>query len=102
MEKTVVAAPHQQLNIGLNYQYKLFNFNLSAQHVNELYAAIETPTTQESIQSFTLMNARISAKLYKNIEVFIAGHNLLNETYEINYGYPMPGINFHGGLNVSF
>lgn len=102
MEKTVVAAPHQQLNIGLNYQYKLFNFNLSAQHVNELYAAIETLTTQESIHSFTLMNARISAKPYKNIEVFIAGHNLLNETYEINYGYPMPGINFHGGLNVSF
>lgn len=102
MEKVVVAAPHQQFNVGLNYQYKLFNFNLSAQHVNELYAAIETLTTQESIQNFTLLNARISAKPYKNIEVFIAGHNLLNETYEINYGYPMPGINFHGGLNVSF
>lgn len=100
MDNPVVAAPNQQLNVGLNYQYKLFNFNLSAQHVNELYAAIETPTTQESIQSFTLMNARISAKPYKNIEVFIAGHNLLNETYEINYGYPMPGVNFHGGITL--
>lgn len=102
MEKVVVAAPRQLFNLGLNYQYKLFNFNLSAQHVNKLYAAVETLTTQESIQNFTLMNARISAKANKNIEVFIAGHNLLNETYEINYGYPMPGINFHGGLNVSF
>lgn len=98
MEKVVVAAPRQQLNLGVNYHYKIFNINLSARHINKLYASVN----QERIQNFTLLNARISAKPYKNIEVFIAGHNLLNETYEINYGYPMPGINFHGGLNVSF
>jgi iron complex outermembrane receptor protein len=96
MEKVVVAAPHQQFNIGVNYQYKLFNINLSAQHVDKLYASV----TQESIQNFTLFNSRISAQAHKNLEIFVAGHNLLNETYEINYGYPMPGINFHGGITL--
>jgi len=96
MEKVVVAAPHQQLNIGVNYQYKIFNINLSAQHVDKLYASV----TQESIQNFTLLNSRISAQAYKNLEIFVAGHNLLNQTYEINYGYPMPGINFHGGITL--
>ncbi|MDO9635106.1 MAG: TonB-dependent receptor [Paludibacter sp.] len=95
MEKTIVAAPKHQFNINLNYQYKILNFNVSAQHVNELYASI----SPENIQNFTLLNARISAKVTKPFEVFISGHNLLNQQYQINNGYPMSGINFHGGFN---
>jgi len=48
-----------------------------------------------------LMNARVSAKINKQWQVFVAGHNLLNQSYEINDGYPMPGINFHGGINMA-
>lgn len=96
MEKTVVAAPHQQLNVGVNYLYKIFSINLSTQYVDKLYASV----APQSIQNFTLLNSRISAQINKNLDIFVAGHNLLNQTYEINYGYPMPGINFHGGLNI--
>jgi outer membrane cobalamin receptor len=95
MDKTIVAAPKHQFNINLNYQYKMFNFNVSGQHVNELYASL----SPENIQNFTLLNARVSAKVLKPFEIFISGHNLLNQQYQINNGYPMPGINFHGGFN---
>ncbi|MEA4937151.1 MAG: TonB-dependent receptor [Paludibacter sp.] len=98
MDKPVVGAPRQQLNAGLNYQYKMFNLNLNVQHVEELYPSVN-PLRK---QNFTLLNSRVSAKPQKNIEVFLAGHNLLNQTYEINDGYPMPEINFHGGLNINF
>jgi len=95
METKIVAAPKHQFNINLNYQYKIVNINVGAQHVNGLYASI----IQENIQNFMLLNARISAKVLKPLEVFISGHNLLNQQYQINDGYPMPGINFHGGFN---
>lgn len=95
MEKIVVAAPKHQFNIHANYQYKMLNFNLGAQHVNTLYASL----TPENIQSFTLLNVRVSAKVYKGTDLFISGHNLLNQQYQINNGYPMPGINIHGGLS---
>lgn len=95
MEKTVVAAPKHQFNIHANYQYKMFNFNLGLQHVNTLYAAL----TPVNIQSFTLLNGRVSAKITKQFDVFVSGHNLLNQQYQINNGYPMPGLNMHGGVS---
>lgn len=98
MDKPVVAAPRQQFNAGLNYRYRIFNLNLNAQYIDRLNSSVN-PINE---QSFALLNARISARPYKNAEIFFAGHNLLNQTYEINDGYPMPGINFHGGIQFNF
>lgn len=95
MEKKIVAAPKHQFNINLNYQYEMVNFNVAAQHVNTLYAALNPG----NIQNFTLFNARVSVKASKQLDIFAAGHNLLSQQYQINDGYPMPRINFHGGVN---
>jgi outer membrane receptor protein involved in Fe transport len=96
MKQPIVAAPRHQANLHLNYQYKKINTNLSAQHVNTLYAAL----APETIQHFTLLNARVAVQLSRSLSVFVAGHNLLNQQYQINHGYPMPGINLHGGMNL--
>lgn len=95
MRKRLIAAPKHQTNINLNYQLKKFNFNVSAQYINGLYTSI----TPEITQNYALLNARVSYKVLKQLELFASGHNLLNQQYEVNYGYPMPGINFHGGFN---
>lgn len=104
MKKIMIGAPRHQFNINMNYQYQWFNFNLSAQHVNRLYALLVgvNPETLVRLSNFTLMNARASAKISKQLQVFVAGHNLLNQSFEINEGYPMPGINFHGGVHLNF
>ena len=52
--------------------------------------------------NYFLLNARLSVHPLKQMELFVAGNNLLNQQYEINYGYPMPGINFMGGVNLKF
>jgi len=98
MDKIVIAAPRQQLNIGANYSYKIWGIHLSAQHIDKLY----TDRSSLSTQSYTLLNARVTARPLKQLELFVAGNNLLNQQYEINYGYPMPGIYFNGGFNVRF
>ena len=38
----------------------------------------------------------------KYVDVFVKGENLTNKKYNINYGYPMPGIIVFGGFNLHF
>ena len=52
--------------------------------------------------NYLVLNARISYEINKCLNVYLSGNNLLNSEYEINYGYPMPGINFSGGINFKF
>ncbi len=98
LDKPVIAAPQQQYNVSANYGYKIWSFNISTQHIEKLY----TSTQPEKIQNYTLVNARLAVKPHKNFELFVAGNNLLNQNYEINYGYVMPGIYYNAGINVQF
>lgn len=104
ISKAVIAAPRQQLNISANYNYKIWNLNVSSQYIEKLYTFISpNPAVPPIVQpNYFLLNARLSAKPLKNLEVFLAGNNLTNSLYQINYGYPMPGIYFNTGLNVKF
>lgn len=96
LSKALIAAPEHQINFSANYTYKMFNTNLSLQHIENLYTSV----MPEIKQSYTLLNLRISANILKNATIFVAGNNLLNQSYEINYGYPMPEINFAAGFNL--
>ena len=93
--KAIMAAPRQQANISANYKYKVWNINLSTQYIERLYTSMTTIQPQ-----YLLLNARISAHPLKLLEIFIAANNILNQTYEINKGYAMPGINFNAGINI--
>lgn len=104
LSKVVIAAPRQQLNISANYNYKIWNLNVSTQYIEKLCTFISpNPSVPPVVQpNYFLLNTRLSARPLKQLEIFVAGNNLLNQQYEINYGYPMPGINFNGGFNVKF
>jgi len=99
----VVAAPRQQLNVSANFKHKIWSLNVSTQYIENLYTAIYSPafpSIPTTRMNYLLLNARLSARPLKQLEVFVAGNNLLNQQYEINYGYPMPGIYFNAGFNV--
>ncbi len=101
LNKAVLAAPRQQLNVSANCSYKIWSLNVSTQYIEKLYTLVSPGST--IIQpDYVLLNARLSARPLKNLEVFVAANNLLNQSYQINYGYPMPGINFNAGFNVKF
>jgi iron complex outermembrane receptor protein len=34
------------------------------------------------------------------MKLFVKGENLLDQSYEINDGYPMPGITAFGGVSI--
>ncbi len=98
-EKKVLAAPEQLANLSVNYRYKIWNFNAGLQHVEKLYTRI---TPAPVTETYTLLNARASAQLSRTVNIYLSGNNLLNKHYEINYGYPMPGINWNTGVKINY
>ncbi|MGB3008427.1 MAG: TonB-dependent receptor, partial [Chitinophagaceae bacterium] len=93
-----LAAPRQQINLYANYSYKKWSLNGGFQYIEKLC----TKLTPETAEYYLLANTRLSFIPAKGITFFLSGNNLFDEKYEINYGYPMPGFNFIGGINVKF
>ena len=103
LSKVVIETPRQQANISANYSYKIWNLNVSAQYIEKLYVLNTTNPFAgviESTPDYFLLNARLSVRPMKQLELFLVESNLTNTKYQINYGYPMPGINFNAGFNV--
>lgn len=99
MDNLVLAAPQQQILYGAMWKNKKFSVSLDGKTISGLYTKLPAESDPSGAkQDFTVMNVRISWQVVKYTEVFVTGRNLLNAKYEIFDGYPMPGINFIGGL----
>lgn len=97
-DKITLAAPRQQFNTNVNYNYKIWNFFTGLQYIDKLYSSLNPAHTQY----YSLWNTRVSAVPFRKVSVFIAANNLLNQQYQINYGYPLPGRNYSAGVDVRF
>lgn len=98
METPVVGAPEHKAYLGGSYTNKGWHASTGLQYVNGLYSAVG-PDVKED---FLLWNARVSYQLSDMLQLWVNGDNLLNTKYQINAGYPMPGIAFMAGVNLSF
>jgi iron complex outermembrane receptor protein len=98
METPVVGAPEHKAYLGGSYTGNGWHASTGLQYVNGLYSAVG-PDKKED---FLLWNARLSYQLTDMVQLWVNGDNLLNTKYQINAGYPMPGIAFMGGINLSF
>ena len=98
MENPVLAAPEHKLYVGIDYNRKWFGFSTGAQYVEGLYTSL----SPEEKESFVQWNARATVRPSKMLELFVKGENLLNQKYEINNGFPMPGATVMGGVNLNF
>lgn len=97
MKNKIVACPEQQIFLSGTYKWDRLSFNLSVQHIHNLFTRI-TPAEEKC--SYTLLDSKIAFAFNKYIDVFVKGENLTNKKYYINYGYPMPGIIMFGGINL--
>ena len=98
MENPVLAAPEHKFYVGIDYNRKWFGFSTGAQYVEGLYTSL----SPEEKESFVQWNARATVRPSKMLELFVKGENLLNQKYEINNGFPMPGATVMGGVNLNF
>lgn len=100
MENPIIASPEHQAFFSARYKIKKFTFSTNLQAINGLYTSV----AQDDIRkvNYLVLNAKAAYNINNFISIYIYGNNLLNSKYEINYGYPMPGINIFGGLNIQF
>ena len=98
METPVIGAPEHKVYFGGSYTDNGLHVSTGLQYINGLYSAVG-PDKKEN---FLLWNARVSYQLTDMVQLWVNGDNLLNTKYQINAGYPMPGIAFMGGVNLSF
>lgn len=100
MRYAVIAAPKHKLYVGADFNKGRWSASTGVQYVAGLYTSVsESATTQEN---FVLWNLRAAFRTTKWLEIFAKGENLLNQKYEINLGFPMPGATVMVGLNVKF
>lgn len=97
--ETVLFAPKHMLNFQMDYTHDKFNVLAGLQRVAGLNTSIESDIQKEY---YTLLHARFHWKALDYLNVFIEGNNLLNTQYQIEYNYPMPGINVLGGIGFHF
>lgn len=108
METPVVGAPKHKAYLGGSFSSKGWHASTGLQYINSLYTTPKTekPATvlanPDITEDFLLWNARVSYQLTDMVQLWVNGDNLLNTKYQINAGYPMPGIAFMGGVNLSF
>ncbi|HUX55376.1 MAG TPA: hypothetical protein VMV77_00255, partial [Bacteroidales bacterium] len=60
------------------------------------------PSAKTSYQNYVLLNSKISYQVLKYAELFISAENILNQEYENNLYYSMPGITAFGGIKMRF
>ena len=99
MEHPVIAAPTYKGFLGANYHYNKWTIVAGMQYINVLYTAVGD---NEQKENFCLLNATVSYAIWKGLNLWIRGDNLLAQSYEINLGYPMPRATFMGGINWNF
>ena len=98
MEQPVLAAPEHKLYAGAVFAKGRWQVSTGVQYIAGLYTSV-TPAATES---FVLWNVRASFRVAPWMQVWVRGENLLAQQYEINAGYPMPGMTAVAGLHVSF
>ena len=98
MKNPVVGAPEHKLYGGAVFRYGRWQASTGLQYIHGLY----TETAPVLKENFVLWNLNASCRVLKWLTLWLKGENLLAWKYEINAGYPMPGITAMGGVRVHF
>ncbi len=100
--------PKTAYSLGANGTAGPFRIAFDAQHQTSMYSQSwdrSVTVVNAKVGAFTVANVRVSypmPSLGKKGEVFVAGNNLFDETYQYNAGYPMPDRNVRLGISASF
>ena len=99
MKNVVYATPEHHLFLNTHYRINKLQLMASIQQVSNLD---NDPSPAVNQESYTVLNAKATYNLLKNLKFFVSGENLLGAEYEVNRYYTMPGATFFSGLNFSF
>jgi iron complex outermembrane receptor protein len=97
-EQTVFVPKHKAY-IGGTYSWSMFAASLSAQYVRSIYG-MNNFFAVVKLPDYTNVEARISAQITDKLSLSFSARNLLNQSYQTIYGYPMPGRTANLNMDV--
>ena len=100
LKKPILNAPEQQAYIAATYRMNKWSLNANYQHIHDLIIKLEDANSAAITENYGLLNAKVSYRPTKWMELFVKGENLTDKTYRIVNGYPMPGITIFGGISL--
>jgi len=100
MKYIVYATPRHNLFISCNHSWKRLRTMVSLQYIDHLDT--NPSTSEESFETYTLLNLKLSYRLLKQSEIFVSTENIMNQKYNNNIYYPLPGTTLFGGLKLRF
>ncbi len=96
MDRPLFATPGHNLFMSGTYRYRNFSVNCSLQHISDLNNDV---SGKVNLIGYSLLNAKSSYRVSKNVELTLSGENLLSREYEPNHYYPMPLATVFAGVN---
>ncbi|MBP7731455.1 MAG: TonB-dependent receptor [Bacteroidales bacterium] len=99
MKTPIYATPKHNLFGSVNFKLEKFQFMISAQYINHL--DVDPAFDKESFETYTLLNSKVSYKIFRFADIFLSAENIFNEKYATNIYYTMPGITLFAGLKLS-
>jgi iron complex outermembrane receptor protein len=100
-ERDVAAAPKYKGFAGANYHQGPWNVVAGLQYLSGVGLDADGDGFADLTgKDICLVNATVNYQLTRNVGLWLRGENLLAQSYEINYGYPMPRATFMAGVTV--
>jgi len=100
MKNPVYATPEHHLFLSANYRINKFQITGSVQQITGLEND-PSPTVVNKVD-YTMVKAKAVYYITNNLKLYVSGENLLNEDYQVNRYYTMPGTTVFSGLNFTF
>jgi len=94
--------PEHKLRLQGDYDFQFgLSLSLTANYVaRRVY--LDDSEYDHKMPDYTLIDGRISQSFWNNLVLILEVKNILNKDYQTEYGLPMPGRTFYGGLEIEF
>ena len=100
-ERDVAAVPKYKGFAGASYHQGPWNVVAGLQYLSGVGLDADGDGFADLTgKDICLVNATVNYQLTRNVGLWLRGENLLAQSYEINYGYPMPRATFMAGVTV--
>lgn len=96
------ATPEHKLFAALRYARSRWVVNSGLQMIRGLYTRTPAPTEELPRENYLLWSADVSFQAASWCQLWMRGENLLDSHYEINAGFPMPGLTLQSGVEFRF
>ncbi|MFI3321767.1 MAG: TonB-dependent receptor [Rikenellaceae bacterium] len=100
MRYAIIAAPKHKLYAGVDFHKNRWSASTGVQYIKGLFTYVGDDGN--ITENYILWNSQVGYQISKTFGAYLKGENLLDQDYEINRGFAMPGTTVMCGVKVRF